>query len=252
VNLAHGAAVEALRLLVPNASIGAIHNFQLCLPATPADANAANLLGAYWNLALPDPQCLGHYPPQLAHAMEPHVRPGDLARICRPVDWFGMNHYSPLYAKDDPRGSLGFAQAAPPPEVPQTPIGWPIVPDAFRDALLAVDARYRLPIYVLENGFGAHDAPDGSGRILDIRRIDFLNAYIDAMRAAILRGADVRGYFVWSLLDNFEWTQGYSTRFGLVYVDYPTQKRTPKASFYRYANLIKAARQGEREATHGA
>ena len=79
-----------------------------------------------------------------------------------------MNHYSPLYAKEIPRGSLGFAVAAPPPDVPQTPIGWPIVPDAFRDALLAVDARYRLPIYVLENGFGAHKAADGSGRILDL------------------------------------------------------------------------------------
>ncbi len=243
VNLAHGAAVDVLRALVPKASIGAIHNYQPCLPATPADAQAAELFGAYWNSAFPDPQCLGAYPPRLADAFAPYVQPGDLARICRPTDWFGLNHYSPIYAKADPSAPLGFTFGPAPSDLTRTPIEWPIYPDAFRDTLLEVSARYRLPVYVLENGFGGHDTPDAAGKVADAPRIDFLKAYTDAMRRAIADGADVRGYFVWSLLDNFEWGSGYGVRFGLVYVDYPTQMRIPKASFRWYADLIKSARQ---------
>jgi beta-glucosidase len=245
VNLAHGEAVDVLRSLVPNASIGAIHNVQPCLPANPADSEAATLLGLYWNAAFPDPQCLGHYPPQLADEMACYVQPGDLARISRPLDWFGLNHYSPIYAAADPLGSLGFAFGAAPAELSRTPIDWPIVPSAFHDALLSI-ARYRLPVYVLENGFGGHDVPDQAGEIVDTPRIDFLTSYIEAMGAAIREGADVRGYFVWSLLDNFEWGQGYGTRFGIVYVDYQTQKRTPKASYRWYAEFIRGARRTDR------
>jgi beta-glucosidase len=243
VNLAHGAAVDALRSLVPDASVGAIHNVQPCLPECAADSKAAELFDAYWNAAFPEPQCLGRYPARLAAVMEPHIRPGDVARICRPIDWFGLNHYSPLYAKHDPASPLGLAFGAAPAALPRTPIGWPIVPAAFRDTLLMVNARYRLPIYVLENGFGGHEVPDDAGRICDSERIDFLASYTDAMRVAVAEGADVRGYFVWSLLDNFEWGQGYGTRFGLVHIDYPTQKRTAKASFHWYSDLIRAARE---------
>jgi beta-glucosidase len=241
VNLAHGAAVDALRVLVPRASIGAIHNVQPCLPSTPADADAADLLGAYWNAAFPDPQCLGHYPSRLVEVMEPYVRPGDLARICRPLDWFGLNHYSPIYAAANPNSPLGVALGAGPADVSQTPIGWPIVPEALCETLHQVHNRYRLPIYVTENGLGAHDAPDADGKIDDTSRIEFLSAYIAAVRRAISESVDVRGYFVWSLLDNFEWASGYAVRFGLVHVAYPTQKRTAKASFFWYADLIKAA-----------
>jgi beta-glucosidase len=243
VNLAHGAAVDVLRALVPSASIGAIHNWQPCLPETSVDADAAELLGTYWDTAFPDPQCLGHYPLRLAETMEPYVRPGDLAQICRPLDWFGLNHYSPIYAKTEAGSPLGIGIGAAPADVPRTPIDWTIVPNAFRDTIMAVNARYRLPIYVLENGFGSHDAPDSAGAVIDTARIEFLEAYTAAMHRAMADGADVRGYFVWSLLDNFEWSSGYSVRFGLVYVDYPTQKRVPKASFRWYAGLINAARQ---------
>jgi beta-glucosidase len=250
VNLAHGAAVDMVRALVPDASIGAIHNYQPCLPATPDDMEAAELFGAYWNNAFPDPECLGAYPPRLAAAMEPYVHEGDLARICRPIDWFGFNHYSPIYAKADPDAPLGFTFGQAPADLPRTPIEWPIYPKAFHDTLLEVSARYHLPIYVLENGFGGHDAPDAAGDIVDTARIDYLKAYTQAMHQAIAKGADVRGYFVWSLLDNFEWGSGYGVRFGLVYVDYPTQKRVPKASFLWYADLIKAVRrQGCQRAT---
>jgi beta-glucosidase len=246
VNLAHGAAVDVIRAQVPDALIGAIHNYQPCLPATPADAAAAELFGAYWNGAFADPQCLGTYPSQLTVAMEPYVQAGDLARICRPLDWFGLNHYSPIYAKTDSDAPLGFTFGHTPADLSLTPIKWPIHPEAFHDTLLEVSTRYGLPVYVLENGFGGHEEPDAAGKVADAARIEYLKRYIEAMHRAIAEGADVRGYFVWSLLDNFEWGSGYGVRFGLVYVDYPTQKRIPKASFRWYANLIKSARAAKR------
>jgi beta-glucosidase len=103
-----------------------------------------------------------------------------------------------------------------------------------------VQARYRLPIYVLENGIACDDWPDASGDVPDQPRIDFLRAYTAAMFEAMRGGADVRGYFVWSLMDNFEWSSGFGPRFGLAYTDYPTQRRLPKASFRWYAELIKS------------
>lgn len=245
VNLAHGAAVDALRA-VPGASIGAAHSWQPCLPATPGDVHAAELLDAYWNKASVDPQLLAMYPPVLASSLEPYLHAGDIARICRPVDWFGLNHYSPVYARADPSSALGVALGAAPPELPRTGIGWPIAPQAFRDTLLTVYQRYRLPIYVMENGFGSvDDKPDEAGVVGDRHRIEYLARYVDAMREAMTSGADVRGYFVWSLLDNFEWHSGYRSRFGLVYIDYAKMTRTPKASFHWYAKMIKEAR-GER------
>jgi beta-glucosidase len=243
VNLAHGAAVDVLRALVPGALIGAIHNVQPCWPSTHADAEAAARFGAYWNLAFPEPQCRGAYPPELTDSIAPYAQPGDLARICRPLDWFGLNHYSPIYAQANPDNPLGFGFGPAPTKIERTPIAWPIDSDAFRDTLIGVSTRYRLPIYVTENGFGDRaEAPDAKGAVKDDRRIAYLKSYIEAMRQAMTQGADVRGYFVWSLLDNFEWGSGYGIRFGLVYVDYPTQARTPKASFRWYSELIKSAR----------
>lgn len=242
VNLAHGAAVDALRAEAPAASLGAIHNRQPARPlgSTPQDSAAATLLDAHWNLAFPDPQLLGHYPALLAPLIEPHQQPGDMERICRPVDWFGVNHYSPIYARNDAAAPLGFAWADAPPAVAHSPIGWQIDPAAFRDTLLEVHRRYGLPIYVMENGAGAAEQPDASGQVIDKERIAFLNAYTDALREAVTAGADIRGYFVWSLLDNFEWGAGYATRFGLVYVDYPSQRRIPKESARWYADRIRA------------
>lgn len=246
VNLAHGAAVDAVRAAVPGVSIGGIHNIQACLPSSAADVRAARYCDAYWNRAFPDPQCLGAYPDLLQAAIEPHIRPGDMARIQRPVDWFGLNHYGPVYVKSDASQRLGFGLGERPRGIPTTPIGWPIDADSFRDTLLTLSARYRMPIYVLENGLGAHDKPDAAGAIADDDRIAYLRAYIEAVDKAVIAGADVRGYFVWSLLDNFEWDSGYSVRFGLTYVDYPTQKRVPKASFHWYRDVIESARKQDR------
>jgi beta-glucosidase len=239
VNLAHGAGVDVLRAHVSAASIGAIHNHQPCIPATPADQAATRLLDAYWNGAFPNPQLIACYPALLARDIEPFLQAGDLARMCRPVDWFGLNHYSPLYVKADPDSELGFRVAEPPTGIRRTGMGWAIDPQAFRDTLLALDHRYHLPIFVLENGFGAPEKPNEAGQIIDDQRIAYLQSYTDAMRAAINAGADVRGYFVWSLLDNFEWHTGYASRFGLVYVDYITQRRIPKASFAWFAERLR-------------
>jgi beta-glucosidase len=241
VNLAHGTAVDALRANVPQASIGIIHNRQPCLPASDAvqDVASARILDAYWNGAFSDPQLLATYPPALADAIAPYQQPGDLAAICRPTDWFGLNHYSPIYAKASAANPLGVEFGSAPAAVPRSSMGWPLQPEAFRDTLMDVHRRYRLPIYVLENGTAATDEINERGEIVDEPRIEFLRGYTNAMFDAIEAGADVRGYFIWSLLDNFEWGSGYSQRFGLVYVDYPTQRRVPKASFHWYAKLIK-------------
>jgi beta-glucosidase len=242
VNLAHGEGVDAIRAQRPGALIGAIHNVQPSRPAgsAPADADAAKLLGAYWNRAFPDAQILGRYPDELIKLMASVIRPGDLARISRPVDWFGLNHYSPIYARANEKAPLRFDWADAPSDVRRSPIGWQVDPEAFRDTLIDVHGRYGLPIYVTENGAGANEKPDEQGDIVDNERIAYLEAYTRALREAAARGADVRGYFVWSLLDNFEWGAGYANRFGLTYVDFPTQRRIPKASAHWYARLIHA------------
>ncbi|SKA12414.1 beta-glucosidase [Enhydrobacter aerosaccus] len=240
INLAHGAGVDAIRAEVPRALIGCIHNVQPARPlgSSPEDAAAARVLDAYWNRVFPEPQVLGHYPEPLAKLIEPYIQAGDLDRIRRPIDWFGVNHYSPIFARADVDAALGFAWADAPPTVRRSPIGWQLDPEAFRDLLVEVSRRYGLPVYVTENGAGANEAPDKSGQVLDHERISYLKAYIGALREAVGMGANVHGYFVWSLLDNFEWGAGYANRFGLVYVDYPTQRRIPKESAHWYARLI--------------
>ncbi len=243
VNLSHGAAVDVLRACVPGCSIGCVHNVQPCLPPTPADSPGAALADAYWNGAYPEPQSRGTYPALLRDKIAPFMQPGDLERIKRPLDWFGLNHYGPTYMKADPNSRFGFWFGEMPADIKLTPIAWAMDPAAFRDTLLRV-SRYGLPVYVTENGMGSRQETLGAGgTIIDIDRIAYLRDYIGAMNAAVMAGADVRGYFVWSLLDNFEWDEGYGVRFGLTYVDYPTQRRIPKASFSWYRDLIKAARQ---------
>lgn len=246
VNLGHGKGVDVLRDLVPGASLGGVHNFTMVRPEkdTPEDQHATVIMDEHWNLAFPDPQILGHYPPNLAREIEPYVKAGDMAAICRPVDWFGLNHYGPIYCKADPAMTHGFGFGATPPDSPKTPgISWAIFPDVFRETLLRLDARYRLPVYVTENGCGNDaadcDKPDKKGKVNDAHRVTFLEHYTEAMAKAIKQGADVRGYMVWSLLDNFEWGSGYSQCFGLVHVDFETQKRSPKASYHWYKDLIR-------------
>lgn len=245
VNRAHGMGVDVIRSLVPGAYIGAVHNRQAVWPEkdTDADRAAAALLNEHWNLAFPDPQLLGHYPPMLGEAIEPYIQGGDMAQICRPIDFFGLNHYGPIFAKDEPNSTWGFAWGDAPADAPKSEIGWAIWPDAFRDELIGLSETYKLPIYVTENGCGGHlDAPDANGVVDDAHRVKYLTLYTEKMREAMDKGADVRGYFVWSLLDNFEWGSGHGPRFGLVHVDYKTQKRTPKNSYAWFRDFVAAAR----------
>ncbi|HLO78223.1 MAG TPA: GH1 family beta-glucosidase [Magnetospirillum sp.] len=243
LNLAHGAAVDVLRDWVKDAQIGAIYNVQPVHPEsdTPANQRAAQILDAHWNLVYADPQILGHYPAVVAGDFEPYVKAGDMARICRPVDWFGMNHYGPIWTRADDTNQIGIAWGDNPNPVPHPEIGWPIYPEAFTAELKRCAARYRLPVYVTENGMGrgaAEESVGADGRVADPYRIAYLKLYAAAMEQAIRDKVDVRGYFIWSLLDNFEWGSGYGNRFGIVHVDFETQKRTPKDSFFWYANLI--------------
>lgn len=155
VNLAHGAAVDVLRAGVAKASIGAIHNMQPSRPVQPVapDRAAAAILDDFWNRAFPDPQILGDYPTSMERGIEPHREAGDMERIRRPVDWLGINHYSPIYAKADPASPLGFAWADAPLDVPRSPIGWQVDPGAFRDTLLDAHERYGLPIPWITRAF---------------------------------------------------------------------------------------------------
>lgn len=244
VNLAHGMGVDVLRTHVKDAVIGAVHNRQAVWPEKDIDADrrAATLLNEHWNLAFPDPQILGHYPPLIARDMEPYIHGGDMAQICRPVDFFGLNHYGPIFAKEDLNSTWGFGWGDSPPDSPDHGIGWPVWPDAFRDELLELHRRYRLPVVVTENGCAGEDAVNAEGRVEDPRRIKYLELYTAKMAEAIDAGVDVRGYFVWSLLDAFEWGSGYGPRFGLVHVDHSTQVRTPKSSYDWYRALIRSAR----------
>jgi beta-glucosidase len=247
VNLAHGAAVGRLRDGVKDASIGAIHNCQPCRPAAddpknlPQNRAAAQVLDAYWNGAFPEPQLRGVYPALIEAEITRYVQPGDMAAINRPVDWFGLNHYSPHYVLAAPEKPLGFAFGPAPEGTRKSVMDWPIDPDAFAHTISIVHRKYGLPVYVLENGTANHDAIAADGSVSDPSRIDYLRAYTDAMFKVMADGVDVRGYFVWSLLDNFEWASGLKMRFGLVYVDYPTQRRIPKTSFGWYADLIQRA-----------
>nr|WP_295836915.1 GH1 family beta-glucosidase [uncultured Azospirillum sp.] len=245
VNLAHGAGVDVLRALVPVASIGAVHSVQPMRPETdkPEDVEAAALFDEHWNRAFPDAQLLAHYPRRIAEVIEPYVQPGDMARIARPVDWFGLNHYAPVYGRRDDSLIWGFGFGSPPPGMKRTAIDWPYDPGCFRETLVDLTRRYRLPIYVTENGYGtkAAETPDAEGRVVDAERLAYLQAYIAAMAEAKQLGADVRGYFAWSLLDNFEWGGGYGTRFGIVRVDFETQARIPKESARWYSELIRGA-----------
>ena len=124
--------------------------------------------------------------------------------------------------------------------MPLTGVGWRIDPNAFRDEIIAVHKRYKLPIFITENGYGAHETLDATGGVNDGGRIDYLGKYLKAVEQAVATGANVQGYYLWSMLDNLEWGAGYASRFGIVYVDYPTQRRVPKASFDWFARLIGA------------
>ncbi len=171
--------------------------------------------------------------------MDPYVRPGDLDSIRQPISFLGINHYFRAYIQADANELLGFRQVPPPAHLPRTGFHWEINPQVFRDLLLWLHREYQCPpIYITENGAYFDDTLSEDGKVHDQQRIEFLDGYVRAMWEAMSQGVEIRGYFVWSFLDNFEWASGYRPTFGLVKVDFKSQRRIPKDSFYWYRDLI--------------
>ncbi|WP_433516146.1 GH1 family beta-glucosidase [Nonomuraea sp. CA-143628] len=239
--LGHGLAVQAMRA----AGARQVLITNNCTPVWPVSAEAADLAAAdaydtLHNRLFNDPILLGEYPDLKAIGAMDVVRDGDLAVISAPLDGLGINYYNPTRIGAPTDDGLPFTDHGIT-GYPTTAFGWPVVPDGLRELLTGLRARYGSalpPVYVTENGCSQEDVPGPDGTIDDQGRIAFLDGHIRAVEQAAAEGVDVRGYFVWSLLDNFEWAEGYHQRFGLVHVDFPTQHRTPKASYTWLRDLI--------------
>ncbi|NGO67673.1 GH1 family beta-glucosidase [Streptomyces boncukensis] len=258
----HGLAVRALRAADPSgaARIGITLNPDRLLPATgsPADRAAARRAETLHNETWFDPLFAGRYPRGEAEtwgelAGGGHRRDGDLALIGAPLDFLGINYYRPLTVAEaphhDPDPAARTATDIRVAELPRddvrlTTMGWPVDPHALTDLLLDLTARYPElpPLLITENGSAEADTVTGDGRIHDTERVAYLSDHLAALAEAVRAGVDVRGYYVWSLLDNFEWARGYEQRFGIVRVDYATQRRLPKDSYHWYRDLITAHR----------
>ncbi|WP_405017501.1 GH1 family beta-glucosidase [Kitasatospora sp. NBC_00070] len=266
LNLGHGLAVGALRAALPRtAQLAVSLNLHQIRPlsADPADLTAARRIDAVGNRIFTGPMLDGGYPADLladtAHLVDwdTLVQPGDEAEIGRPIDLLGINYYTPTVvssaenARDLPRhdghgggdqspwpGAEDVAFHLAPGE--RTAMDWPIDPTGLTDLLLDVHrAHPGLPMLVTENGAAFEDTVGPDGLVDDQDRIAYLHGHLAAVADAVAAGADVRGYYLWSLLDNFEWAYGYAKRFGAVHVDYGTLARTPKASARWYAEVIR-------------
>jgi beta-glucosidase len=241
-NLAQGRALQALRAERPGLALGTVMTLQPVRPvsASAADAAAADRFDAIWNRTCLDPILQDGYPARLAEDFAPVLRAGDLAAIHQPIDFLGLNYYSPLYVAHARDRMTGARFGQPPDGVAVTALDWPIEPDALTDQLVELRDRYGNPdVYITENGACFDDAVEPDGTVQDGARIDYLRGHLLAARAAQRQGVALRGYFVWSLLDNFEWVEGYSRRFGIIHVDFATLQRTPKASFHWLADVIR-------------
>ena len=246
--LGHGLAVRALRAAgVTN--IGIASNHQPTWPASESadDQEAAAAYDALVNWMFADPILRGSYPNGIGDGMPGPVA-DDLAIISMPLDWYGINYYQPTLvgapgSVSEPSPAMEGAEAPPElpfalgqiPDRPTTDFGWAIAPEGLTQMLTQFRDRYgdRLPpLFITESGCSYHDEVDVDGRVRDQRRIEYHQRHLRAVADAIAEGVDVRGYFAWSLLDNFEWAEGYRERFGLVHVDFDTQHRTPKDSYH--------------------
>ena len=245
---AHGAAVQAYRAEGRN-NIGIVVNLEPKYPATQGaeDLAATARADAYMNRQFLDPVCRGTYPEEMQDLFGdawPEWPQEDLAQIRQAIDFVGVNYYTRSVTRNDARAWPQRASGVLQRRATRTETGWEVYSQGLTDVLNWVSTRYgRPPIYITENGAAFYDPPTVDGRIQDPLRVAYLRAHLRAARAAMRQGVDLRGYFVWSLLDNFEWAHGYAKRFGIVHVDFATQQRTPKASARFYADVI---------ASHGA
>ena len=272
--LAHGLAVQRLRAGGRGVQLGITTNHTVadpCDPGDPADVDAARRIDGAFNRVFLDPLFRGKYPADVLDDMAAAglgrvAREGDLALISAPIDVLGVNYYNGgAFAAADPAddspltrtGPGGLPRRSPfvgservrgvPRGLPQTAMGWEIQPDGLTRLLVRLHREYTgpagIPLVVTENGAAFDDVPDAHGFVDDSAdRLAYIRDHLAAVHAAIDQGADVRGYLAWSLLDNFEWAWGYAKRFGIVRVDYDTQRRTPKASARWYADVARTGR----------
>ena len=241
---AHGAAVAAYRAHGRH-DIGIVVNIEPKYAASdaPADREATERADAYMNLQYLDAVLLGRYPERLAEIFGdawPAWGAEDLAAISRPIDFVGINYYTRSVTRFDAAKWPVHAAAVRQKQATYTETGWEVFPQGLVDTLVAVKDRYGNPrVYVTENGAAFFDPPVASnGRVVDPLRVDYLQRHILAVHEAIAKGVNVHGYFAWSLLDNFEWSLGYSKRFGIVHVNFETQQRTVKDSARHYKRII--------------
>jgi beta-glucosidase len=250
--LAHGAAVRALRERGGDDRIGITLDLTVANPASdsPEDEAAALRLDGHHNRWFLDPIFRGAYPADMLELYEQRFGPldaiqdGDLELISEPIDFLGINFYRPnIVAANDDGSVLAIRDVDP--DVEHTAMGWAVVPSALTELLLRLERDYGgVPFLVTENG-AAFDDTVNDGAVDDDRRLAYLEGHIDALESARAQGADVRGYYVWSFLDNFEWEYGYEKRFGIVFVDFDTQARIPKRSALWYRDRIAAGNGSE-------
>ncbi len=244
--LAHGRAAQVIRARSPRARVGISLDLTPVYPASDgaADRAAARRLDGLVNRWFLDPLWRGVYPADiLAHwrSTPPPVVGDDLLTISRPIDFLGVNMYHRHVVRADPGG--GDPVHVPQPAAKHTEMGWEVFPSGLEDLLCRLRTDYRPPsLIVTENGAAYEDVRIHDGRVQDPERRDYLEAHLGSVAAAIRAGVPVDGYFVWALLDNFEWAHGYARRFGIVFVDYPTLERVPKASYYWYRDVIARSR----------
>jgi beta-glucosidase len=238
--LAHGLAMQKIRQHAPSVPAGIVLNIHPSYPdsASSADQKAAQMASDYlfhWYLT---PILTGAYPALLDNLpcdVQPEVFTGDMDIISGKIDFLGLNYYTRAVYRSTNDGWFEEVERN---DYPKTEMGWEITPHAFTDLLIGLHQRYVLPpIYITENGAAMADQLE-SGKVVDVQRIDYFQTHLNALADAIEAGVDIRGYFAWSLMDNFEWALGYSKRFGIVYVDYVTQDRILKDSALAYRDML--------------
>jgi beta-glucosidase len=245
VNIAQGLAARAMRATGKVDAVSSAFSMTWMSPASDSDGDraAAERMHAFSNVWFIEPALRGRYPQAyLNHVGQSRldIRPGDVDAIKVPLDFIGINLYTGAIIADNPEDKNIGARSIARPGVERTDFGWEVWPEALYRMIMRIWSDYRLPIYVTENGCSYGDGPDEHGAVRDERRISFLRRYIGEVGRAIGEGADVRGYYHWTSTDNFEWAEGYQQRFGLIHVDFPTQRRTIKSSGYWYRDLIRS------------
>ena len=242
VFLGHGRAAEILRSRV-GTRIGISIDLVALHPASDSEADLAATRAAdgYRNRWFLDPVLKGEYPADMLEtfaAWLPPVLDGDMKTIAAPLDFLGVNYYSRHFVRAG--GSAHQYATVPVADAPHTAMGWEVHPDGLRELLVRLHEEYEVPsLAVTENGAAYDDARGPDGSVDDPERVEYLRGHLDAVARAVAQGAPVEAYYVWSLLDNFEWALGYSKRFGIVYVDYETLERVPKASYRWYRDFIR-------------